>query len=108
MATWVSDSNMYLSQIQNIDSPSSVLTDYETFVGDFTSRFMLYAIGLAGLVFVIIIIISGFNMLTSMGEPAKIQSAGKSLTNGFIGLLLVVATYFIMQIIQAVFGLTIL
>lgn len=98
---------MRLAQI-NIVTPGTVFTDSDTLLTTAVSRILLFAIPLAGLIFLVMIIASGFTMLTSVGEPGKIQSATKTLTNSLIGLLLVIAAYFIIQILEAVFGLTIL
>jgi hypothetical protein len=98
---------MRLAQI-SIDSPSHVFTTSNSFFSVFVSRILLFAIFIAGFYFLFRIISSGYTYLTSTGEPAKIQTATKSLTNGIVGLVIVVSAYFIAQIINAVFGLNIL
>lgn len=76
--------------------------------GFIVSRVLLFAIISAGLVFFVKLIFSGYTYLTSLGEPAKIQAATKELTNAAIGLIVVISTFFIAQILQVVFGITIL
>ncbi len=102
---------MRLAQI-NINSPSNLsglkFTDYNTLAGDIVSRILLFAILGAGLYFFVRLISAGYTYLTSLGEPAKIQSASKELLNAVIGLLVVISAYFIAQIIQVVLGIKIL
>ncbi len=78
------------------------------FLGKVVSKVILYSIVVAGLLFFIKLIVSGYGYLTSAGEPAKIASASKNLMNAATGLLVVFATFFIAQIIQVIFGIKIL
>jgi len=68
----------------------------------------MFTIFIAGFIFFLRLIASGFTFLTANGEPGKIQSATKGLTTGIVGLVIVIAGYFISQIIESVFGLNIL
>jgi len=98
--------NMHLAAgITGITNPSTKFTNPDTLVGDIVSRFLLYAIAFAGLVFFVKLVSAGFNLLTSIGDPQKIQSATKSLTNALIGLVIVVSVYFLAQILATVLGL---
>lgn len=85
---------------QNI-SPSNL-------VGVVLSRFLLFAIPVAGIYFLVRLILSGYNFMTSLGDPAKIQAAQQQLVNAGFGLLIVISAYFITQIIQSILGVTIL
>lgn len=73
-----------------------------------TSRFLLFTIAGAGFVFVIQVVMAGYKYLTSLGEPASIQSATKQLLHATTGLLVVITTFFIIQILETIFGLDIL
>lgn len=99
---------MRLAQITGIDSPATNFSDHNTLVKDIVSRILLYAVAAAGFYFFIRVILAGFALLTSTGEPGKVQSAKKQLTNGVIGLLVVTTAYFVGQIIQTVFGINFL
>lgn len=76
--------------------------------GQVVSQLLIYAIVIGGLIFFVKLIAAGFGFLTSAGDPGKIQAATKGLTNALIGLLLVFSTYFIIQILQVIFGINIL
>ena len=62
-------------------------------------------IGVAGLVFFAILIIGGFRYLTAGGDEKAAAEARKTLSNGFIGLIIIVASFLISQLLFAVFGL---
>lgn len=64
-------------------------TDLPTLVGNFINVIL----GLLGIVFVVLIVYAGFEYLTSMGEPAKVDKAKKLITNAVIGLVIIVAAY---------------
>jgi hypothetical protein len=80
----------------------------DTLVGDLTSRIMTFAIVAAGLYFFVRLISSGYGYLTSLGDPAKVASSTKELTNAIVGLVIVVTAFFIMQLLQSVLGIKII
>lgn len=98
---------MKLAQITGITTPSTEFTDYSDLLEKVVSRFLLFAISIAGLIFLVRLISAGFSYLTSTGDPAKIQSATKELTNAGIGLFITISAFFIMQILNTIFGLKI-
>jgi hypothetical protein len=93
---------------QTTNVPSQISTNYLDFLASFTSRTILFAILIAGVFFFAKVVNSGFVFLTSIGEPAKIQAATKEFTNAFIGLVLVVSIFFIVQILNFILGTRIL
>ncbi len=107
-----------LAQIRNLPIPENLKSFKfwgtvnesvnENLIGQVVSRLITFAIIGAGLFFFVRLLSAGFSMLTSKGEPAKIQSATKELTNALIGLLIVISSYFLAQIIQVIFGIKIL
>ncbi len=74
----------------------------------FTNRLLTFAIAGAGLFFFVRLISAGYGYLTNAGDQNKIQSASKELTNALFGLLLVISSFFIIQVIQTIFGINIL
>ncbi len=58
-------------------------------------------LGLLGMIFIILILIAGFNWMTAAGEEEKIKKATATIRAAVIGLLIIVAayaiTYFIFQ-----------
>lgn len=64
------------------------------------------AMGLLGIVAVLIILMGGFKYMTAMGEDDKVKTAKKLITSGIIGLVIVltayaIATFVINSIISA-------
>lgn len=62
-------------------------------------------LAIAGLVFFTMLLMGGFRYLTAGGDEKATQEARKSLTNAFIGLIIIVASFLITQLLFAVFGL---
>lgn len=50
-------------------------------------------LGLLGVIFVILIIIAGYNWMTAGGDEEKIKKAGATIRSAIIGLIIVVAAY---------------
>lgn len=51
-----------------------------------------------GAVAVIFVILGGFKYITSSGDPKKAEEARKTVINAMIGIIIVVAAYFIIQV----------
>lgn len=93
-----------LAQIA-INTPGTY-NDYTTVVGSLITRLFQVGIILAGLYFFVRLVISGFTFLTGMGEPAKIQAAQAEILHAALGLIIVLSVFFVGQIINAIFGLS--
>ena len=46
--------------------------------------------------------------MTAMGDEARIQNVQKEITNSFIGLLVIISTFLIMQMIEYLTGIDII
>lgn len=95
--------SLFILQITGITDPS--IFSYEFLLGGLTSRFLLFAISLAGFYFFIRFLIGAFTSLTALGNPEKIAASQKMLLNSLIGLLVVLAAYFLAQILQYILGI---
>ena len=62
----------------------------------------------AGLYFIITFIVGGIGWSTAGGDSNKVEEAKKRMTNGALGLIIVVAAYSVIYIIGSVLGLDIL
>ncbi|OGC93139.1 hypothetical protein A2876_01165 [Candidatus Amesbacteria bacterium RIFCSPHIGHO2_01_FULL_48_32b] len=72
--------------------------------GAIISALLPNVIILAGIIFFFLILFGGFKLIVGAGQNSSPQDAAKAraaLTYGVIGFLLVVASYFILQIISA-------
>ena len=76
--------------------------------GDFLSSLLPNIIVIAGLIFFLLILFSGFSLIVGAGKQKNPQDAARAhsaLTYGVAGFLLVVTAYFILQIVGAVLGI---
>ena len=74
---------------------------------DFTvvlGRIVKIVIGFLGLIAVVIILIGGFQWMTSAGDEDKISGARKLMTAGVIGLFIVVIAYAIALFVMKIIG----
>jgi len=82
--------------------PSPVFAFCTTFTGEPTDIIgCLYTdvVQLSGICALLMIVIGGFEWLTSAGDPTKISSAKEKITEAIIGLLIVLASYLILTVI---------
>lgn len=71
---------------------------------DLVGTGLKYALGIAGVLALFLIILAGFQMMTSSGDPEKLASGRDLLVSSIIGLLIIIFSVVILQII----GVTIL
>lgn len=77
-------------------------------ITDIINKLIPYVFRLAGLIMFLILIWGGFELLTSAGNPEKVKSAQGKITNAIIGFIIIFAAYWIVQVLEIVFGITIL
>lgn len=76
-------------------------------IGDIINTLVPYIFALAGLALLFILIIGGFELMTSAGDPKKMESAKGKLTNGVIGFVIIFVAYWLVQIMEVIFNLKI-
>lgn len=79
-----------------------------TNIGSIISALLPYLFWAAGLILFGVIIVSGFQFLTSAGDPKKTAEAKGRLTSGVIGFGVVFLSWWLIQIIEVIFDLKIL
>jgi len=75
---------------------------------DVINRFLLFAFPIAGLILFVMIVWGGFDMLTKATTKKSIEDGKKRITNAVIGFILLFVAYWLVQIIEVVFGVKIL
>ncbi len=60
---------------------------------------------LGGIALIINLVLAGISLMTAAGDPAKVKAGQERIKNGFLGLLLMLTAYIIIQIIGAIFNL---
>lgn len=90
---------MKLAQIdfKELGGVTGLKAEY-TNVGAVIRALLPYLFAGAGSIFLIFIILAGLQLMLSRGDQKAIQSAQGKITNGIIGLLIVIFSYFIVRI----------
>jgi len=68
------------------------------------SRVVGYALGFAGIVLFVLLIIGGFKYITSGGDPKAVEGAKKTLTYAIGGLIVILISYLILVLISNITG----
>ena len=84
------------------------LTSDTAIAGTFLSSIITTITVVGGLAFVIYFFIGSIKWITAGGDKGKVAEAQSQMTQGAIGLIAMVASYFIIGIVGAVLGLDIL
>lgn len=77
-------------------------------LADIISLILSFLTVLAGLAFLLYFIFGGLQWTLAGGDQGKVDSAKKQMTNGAIGLIIVIVSYGIVAVIGSVVGLDIL
>lgn len=75
--------------------------DPGTTVGNVVAAFIKGFLGLLGVIFVILIVVAGFNWMTAGGDEEKIKKATQTISRAVIGLIIIVAAYAITYFVFA-------
>lgn len=76
--------------------------------GSLVSRLILNAIVFAGVLFFALIVYAGYQLIIYGGQfnpPQRVAQAKSMITHGLIGFLIVVAAYFILQMVGVITGI---
>ena len=99
-------SGLYLASAAYAQDASSYLDQINGGVGDTDLMTLIYslinwAIGIAALICVVVLIVSGYKYITAAGDEGKVESATKTLTFAIIGLVVcfiaVILVRFVLQ-----------
>ena len=77
-------------------------------ISDIISALLPYVFVLAGLILFGFLIFGGFELLTSAGNPDKVKAAQGKITNAIVGFIIIFLSYWIVQILEIIFGISIL
>ena len=75
--------------------------------GGIVTRVLTFIFPLAGLILFLMISWSGFEIITGAGDSAKVTAGKQRLTAAIIGFLILFASYWMVQIMEVVFGVVI-
>lgn len=74
-------------------------------IADIISAALPYVFAVAGLLLLLYLIFGGFGLLTSAGEPKKIQEAQGKITNALIGFVIIFVAYWLVKIVGTILGI---
>lgn len=61
---------------------------------------------IAGMLLLIYLLSGGYTLMTSGGDPKKMQGGKQTITNALLGFFVVFVSYWIVQLVGLIFGLT--
>ena len=77
-------------------------------VGEILTKIVPYAMVLGGLILFVMLLMGGFELMTSVGNQEKTAAGAARIKNALIGFLLLFAVFWLAQIIQVLFKIQIL
>lgn len=87
----------YYVRPESLDSPAEIM-----------NRVLSFAFPIAGLILFIMLLWGGFEMLTGAATKKSLDAGRQRITAAVVGFLLLFVSYWIAQIIEVVFGVSIL
>jgi hypothetical protein len=91
-----------LDQIQSGAFPQNTIP---TTIGGLIGTILPYIFYAAGIALLIYLILGGFQMMTSRGDPKAMQSAQTKITNALIGFVIIIIAFFVVQLLGTLLGL---
>lgn len=76
-------------------------------LGDVISALLPYVFAIAGLILFAFLIMGGFGLLTSGGNPETVKKAQGKITSALVGFLIIFLAYWLTQILEVIFGIKI-
>jgi len=78
-----------------------------TTTADIINSALNYIFPIAGLILFFVFIMAGFNFLTAAGNEEKIKKAQTQITNAAIGFVIILVSFWLIKLIEYVFGIRI-
>lgn len=73
-------------------------------IGGIITASYKYIFGAAGILILIYFLIGGIELMTSAGDPKKVQSARDKITGALIGFVIIFAAFWIVQLVSLFLG----
>jgi len=77
-------------------------------LGEIVSGLLPYLFAGAGLLLLLYLLLGGFQLMTSGGDPKKTQEAKGKITNALVGFIIVFIAYWLVQIVGKILGIEII
>lgn len=97
-----------LEEVQNIGLPHFLFRGGRSGnFGGIISEVLPYVFGAAGIALLIYLVMGGFQLMLSRGDPKAIQGAQGKITSALVGFIIVVTSFIITRLIGQLLGITI-
>ena len=96
---------MSLDDLEKIQTGAFPGNTIPTDIGSLIGKILPYIFAAAAIALLIYLVLGGFQMMTSRGEPKAMQSAQAKITNALIGFVIIILAFFIVQLLGQVFGI---
>lgn len=74
-------------------------------IGEIITKAIPYIFSFAGLALLLMLIMAGFDLLTSAGDAKKLEMGKQRLTYAILGILVIIVAYWIVQLAGKIFGI---
>ena len=93
-------------KLDDIQSNSGFSLPFESNnIAQIITDILPYLFGAAGIILLLNIIVSGYQMMTSAGEPKAMQAAQAKITTSIIGIVIIFVSFWAVQLILKFFGI---
>ena len=79
---------------------------YDT-IGDIVSALLPYILAVAGLGLLLYLILGGFEILVSEGDPEQMNRGRDKITQAIFGFIIIFSAYWLVRILEIIFGIEI-
>jgi hypothetical protein len=91
--------------LKNIPKGKGVIDMNSLTIEGIVSALIPFIYVLAGLALLLMLIVGGFQLMMSAGDPKGVESGRNKVMYALIGFLIIFVSYWLVQILQVVFGL---
>lgn len=96
---------MILAQnLDTIQSKAFSNNKIPTDLGGLISNALPFIFGISGILLLVYLVLGGFQLMTSRGDPKGVAGAWSKITNAFIGFIIVALSFVLTRFIGQIFG----
>ena len=77
-------------------------------IGDIINMVLPYVFVIAGLILLVMLILGGIQLMTAAGDSTKSKAGYGRISTALIGFLIIFISYFVLQLVEVLLGVTIL
>lgn len=90
--------------LTNIQNQAGLKLSFDS-IGQLIGSFLPYVFGAAGLALLIYLVMGGFQLMLSRGDPKAIESARSKITSALVGFVIVIIAFFLVQLLGQILGI---